>query len=275
MEPLGERSQNDTLLSQATAELKAYADRMVARLAKRHPLPVSVALPSGQYTINGQAITVLPGAAQDLTLHPSRTRPAWASPVVRLRSGAEFRPSQAHQPPPVVGSVDLSATWPVVRGQRASIHTGVRVGGVSRGRLPSERHTPAGGDVGALVSGYWISDYSIDLHVDAAVGRASLAGLGFYCPVDGSTCSTQPSEIPTDLLYVRSQGLQWRAGTGLDFRGFGSWEALGMGLDIAIVQTIGTIPTARILSEGATWTLSDQKWSTLALVPGASISIRQ
>ena len=135
----------------ATAELKAFAERMVTELARRHPLPVSVALPAGQYTINGQSISVLPGQAQDLTLHARRTRPAWASPVVRLRTGAEFRPEQDHAPPPVVSSSDLSATWPVLRGQQASLHLGLRAGVTTSGRVSEQLRAPAGGDIGGMV----------------------------------------------------------------------------------------------------------------------------
>jgi hypothetical protein len=259
----------------ATAELKAYAERMVVRLAKRHPLPVSIALPSGQYTVNGQAITVLPGRAQDLTLHPRRTRSAWASPVVRLRSGAEFRPLQAYQPPPVVGILDLSTTWPVLRGRQASLHAGLRLGGVSGGGLPNDIRAPAGGDVGALASGYWVSDYSIDLHVDAALGVASVAGLSLYCPVDGSSCSPQSPTLPSDLLYVRGKGLQWRAGAGVDFRGFGAWESLGIGMDVAFVRTSGSMRTNWPAYNGGTQILALSSWSTMAFVPGISLSVRQ
>ncbi len=259
----------------ATADLKGYAHRMVDRLAKRHPLPVSVALPSGQYTINGQAITVLPGRSQDLTLHPRRTRSSWASPIVRVRTGAEFRPEQAYQPPPVVGSLDLSSTWPVLRGTRASLHTGIRLGGVSGGALPNEVRAPAGGDIGALLSGYWASDYGIDLHVDAALGAASTAGLGFYCPLDGSDCSTKPSKLPSDLLYTRAQGLQRRVGAGVDFRGLGSWESLGIGLDLAYVRTTGAIDTSWRAPDGSSRTVFHPAWSTVALLPAMSLSIRQ
>lgn len=258
----------------ATAELKAFAERMVTELARRHPLPVSVALPSGQYTINGQSITVLPGQAQDLTLHPRRTRPAWASPVVRLRTGAEFRPEQAHSPPPVVSSSDLSATWPVLRGRQASLHVGLRAGVTTSGRVSDQLRAPAGGDIGGMVSGYWVTDYSMDFHVDAALGRSRVGGVGFECPVDGSACTTEPGTIPTDRLLLRPGGLQWRTGAGLDFRGFGAWESLGLGLDAAIVRTSGSLDATSVSADGTNWTITPPTWTVTAFVPSASISVR-
>ncbi|MBO84787.1 MAG: hypothetical protein CL927_05465, partial [Deltaproteobacteria bacterium] len=225
----------------ATAELKTYAERMVTDLARRHPLPVSVALPSGQYTINGQAITVLPGEAQDLTLHPRRTQPAWASPMLRLRTGGEFRPSQSHGPPPVVSSTDLSATWPLFRGRQASLYAGMRAGVLSGGRLSEQLRAPAGGDIGGMVSGVWVSDYSVEFHVDAALSRARIGGVGFHCPLDGAACTTGSGLAPTDRLFIRGDGLQWRAAAGMDVRGFGNWESLGLGLDLAFVRTTGTV----------------------------------
>ncbi len=258
----------------ATADLKAYAERRVAELAKRHPLPVHVALPAGAYTINGQSITVLPGQAQDLTLHPKRTRPAWASPVIRLRAGAEVRPAQSHFPPPLVAATDFSTTWPVVRGRQASLQLGARVGGVMGRSTDGGTEVPAGGDVGAVLSGVWVSDVNIDLHTDLAFSRASVAGVGFSCPVDGSSCGATSTGAAADTVYLRASGFQWRLTPGLDLRGAGTFEALGVGLECGVVRSGGTLSSKQATIDGSTWALSPAAWSTWSIVPSLSVSIR-
>jgi|GEM_PF-6126199 len=260
----------------ATPELKAYAERRVSELRDRHPLPIQVALPAGAYVVSGQSITVLPGQYQELTLHPRRTRPAWASPLFRLRMGAAFHPDQPHQPPPAAGTLDLIGTWPVLRGRQSALHAGIRAGGVSGATVGDDLSVPVGGDLGVQLSGIWSADIGLDLHADASVGWASQSGIGWACPLDGSACTTTPPEgMPTDLLMQRDQGLQLRGGGGLDLRGLGKAEALGIGLDVAVVRTSGTLDPTTGTTDGLGWSVGTGEWSTLAVAPALSVSVRR
>lgn len=256
----------------ATAALKSYADRQVQALRSSQVLPIEVALPAGAYVVNGESITVLPGRHQDLTLHPRRTRPGWASPIARVAVGATLRGDQPHTPPPLGGSVDLTTTWPVVRGRTGALHAGARAGATRRTTLASGTEVPAGGDLGLQLAGSWVSTIGVELRADASVGWASLSGVGVSCPLDGSACTAEASPSPpADRLVVRTGGLQVRGGVGAELRRFGDLDWLGIGAAVAYVHTRGQLAPSGV--GGAP--LPEVAWTVRGLAPMVTVSVRR
>lgn len=256
-----------------TAELKAYAERKAKELARRQALPIEIALPAGAYTVSNQSVTVLSGQSQSLTLHPRNTRSPLAAPIARVRGGAAFHPEQAHPTARVLGVADLSITWPIWRENASAVHLGPRFGGLAPA---GELGLPAGGDIGLQASAYWFIDRGLDLHVDASVGWASLSGIGWRCPLDGTACTSgDPPAAPTDTLFVRDQGLQLRGTAGLDIRGLGKAEGLGVGVDVGVSRTAGTLSPSTGATDTLAWTLADPTWAVVTVSPGISVSLRR
>jgi len=260
----------------ATAALQVYAEDTARRLMTRQELPIRVALPAGAYTISGQSITVLAGQSQELTLHPRNTRPAGAAPLVRARGGAAVHPSRRLTTPTILGTASVSTSWPVIRDTSAALHAGLRVGGTAPSKLPSGATLPAGADIGLQVSGTYFVRMGLDIHATASAGWASLSGLGWGCPLDGTPCSQDTgSTIPMDTLYLRDQGLQLRGTLGVDLRGIGEADGLGIGLDLGLSHTSGTLKPSTGETDDLTWTLTDPRWAVLAITPGISLSMRR
>lgn len=260
----------------ASAELKAYAERTAQALSKRQPLPVHIALPTGTYLVSGQAVTVLAGQTQEVNLHPKDTRPALASPVMRLHGGAALQPTQAHTAPKVMGAGSVSASWPVWRSTSAALHTGMRLGGLAPARSAGGTRLPAGGELGLQVSAYSFLAIGMDLRVEATVGLASLSGIGWSCPLDRPSCTPRyTGAAPADTLYLRDLGVQARVTAGIDFRGIGRADDLGIGFDLTGARTSGTLPSSSGTTHGLRWSVDDPAWSILSITPGLSLSVRR
>ncbi|MCB9762929.1 MAG: hypothetical protein H6739_24220 [Alphaproteobacteria bacterium] len=228
-------------------ELKRFVDDIALAWTKPQALPVRVALPVGDYRIQGAPVSVQPGSAQTLPLDMSElgsagfaalqvTRVELATGVGALMGSrvANLRPSlelQVALTQPVKGWL-VGVTWDYsvrsysVAGHGTRTHPASFAAGVRLGRE-------------LMISG--------PLALRPAVGyRYGLVpGLAMGC-VDGDTWSCTPLTNDSDealTVYAISRAHVPFAELSVDWRKAGRTTATGFGVRIAYDQVIGRIPS--------------------------------
>jgi hypothetical protein len=254
-------------------ELKKFVDRVALAWRKRNALPARIALPAGEYTVNGHAIKVKAGRENRLVLPMNAlgSRGFAALQVSRLEVSTgtglflsdrvgNLRPGldiQLAATQPLKGwllgaMVDYSVRSYVVEGVGPHINpttftVGVRVG----------KELMIGGPLAFRPSvGYrfgYVPGIEFDCFESAGVYECYDPRETGLREVDAQVYAVGRAHIPFAELAV-------------DWRRAGRTTAAGLGVKIAVEEALGTVPTpatATVLSDGTSirYQTNDPRWS--------------
>ncbi len=251
--------------------LKRFVNRVTLSLKERTALPVVVWLPAGNYLVNGQAVTVLPGqpASLKLPMNALGSRGLAALQVLR---------------------VELSAGFGVFLGERLSnLHPGIETQlGITQplGRVllgltfdkafrsyDVEQHEPAGSPL-AMAAGLRLGTElfvggPLALRPSLGYRYGLLPGLAFACQEADAGLACAPElegAEPASRFYAVAPFHAAYGELSADYRQGGRANALGIGVRFALEGVFGSAPSS---SEGHLYDESKNQVQAIRITDGA------
>ena len=227
-------------------DLKKFSNQQALRLREKTPLPVRIAVPVGEYRVNGHPVTVAAGEISELALPMAAlgARGLAALQVTRLEICTGFDVFLGQRVdnlyPGLV--VQIALTQPIARallGVTAE-HTFRNYSVDSYG----SRSDPAGGSVGVRLAMEIFLSGPFVLRPGIGYRYGLLPGVRYDCLTDGSQLSCSSPDLndsDTQLYGVARVHIPY-AELAIDYREGGRTNALGMGLRFAIDQNFGSLP---------------------------------
>lgn len=266
------------------ADLKRLVNKVSLDLRERTPLPARVALPGGDYLVNGQVVTVVPGGTTDLRLAMDQlgARGIAALQVTRLEVAAGmsvlFGERVANLHPGGVG--ELALTQPV-----GPLLIGVLGQYDLRGYTAAQGQdasSPYAWSAGARVGTELILGGPLAVRPSMGVRYGMVPGIAFACTGDvGSLACVPPGDGEPDLsVYAVGRAVTPFVELSVEYREAGRTTALGTGVKAVVEQNLGTVdPSAGALvfddPDGTPlqWDATPTTWSATGVRLLANLSI--
>lgn len=269
-------------------DLKRLINKVSLQVRERTVLPTRIALPAGEYLVNGESVTVTPGQTGEVRLGLDQigSRGLAALQVTRLEIssglGVLFGDRVANLHPAAV--FELSLTQPV-----GPLLVGV-VGdydlrGYSAGN-GRDGENPLAWSAGVRVGHELVLGGPLGLRPSAGLRYGMVPGIGFGCADGGGGDSGDIACVPLSdevaELEIYAVGRAWTpfAELSLEYREAGRTTALGAGVKAVIDHSFGSVasPGEAALfddSDGATQTFTAEPavWSATGIRLLANLSI--
>ncbi len=254
-------------------ELKKFVDRVALAWRKRNALPVRIALPAGDYLVNGHPISVHAGrdARLVLPMNALGSRGFAALQVSRLEVSTGtglFLSNRVENLRPGL-DLQLAVTQPIKGWLVGAIVDYSVRSYVVEGIGP--RVNPSAFTVGARVGRELMIGGPLAFRPSIGYRYGYVPGIAFDCFEAGGTytCAdpreTGRQEVDAQVYAVGRAHIPF-VELAVDWRRAGRTTATGLGVKVAVEEALGTVPTpatATVLSDGAEirYETADPRWS--------------
>ncbi len=227
------------------ADLKQLINKLSLHLRERTPLPTRIALPDGEYLINGVAVTVTAGQDTVLPLDMGElgARGLAALQVTRLEisGGTSVLFGERVENLRPGGALDLSLTQPIgplLIGVVGAYDIRDYTAGASR-----TASSPTAVSGGLRVGREFVLGGPLGVRPSIGVRYGLVPGIGFAChSADNSYTCVPIGEAPGEIeIYAVGRSFAPFAELSVEYREAGRTTALGMGVKAVVEQHIGSV----------------------------------
>jgi hypothetical protein len=266
------------------ADLKRLINKVSLAARDRTDLPARLALPAGDYLVNGVAVTVPAGTTTPVLLDLPHLgdRGLAALQVTRLEVSAgtsvlfgdrvdNLRPG---------GAFELALTQPLGPVLLGVVGTyDLRTYGAGGSRNDLDPHSFGGGlRVGREI----VVGGPLGVRPSVGVRYGLVPGIGLGCNADGDTFTCAPlGDTPTEVeIYAVGRAVIPYAELSVEYREAGRTTALGAGVKAAVEQYVGTVasPGDAVLFDASTdadllpYRATPATWSATGIRLSATLS---
>lgn len=263
-------------------ELKRLVNRLALQLREPQRLPVTVALPAGDYLVNGAPLTVTAGQRGELALGldqlGARGMAALQVPRLEVAVGTQMLFGERVSNLSPGGVLELAYTHPVgpllvgalLDGQLRAYNGGYGAG------APPRVVDPRAGSVGLKVGQEVSIGGPVALRPALGARYGWVPGIALDCfGSETALACGDPGKTPPDArVYATGTAVAPFLEVAAEYREAGRTTALGLGVKATVEELIGRVPAAGSAVDDATgqpldWTADTVPW----LATGVRLSV--
>ncbi|MCP4810432.1 MAG: tetratricopeptide repeat protein [Proteobacteria bacterium] len=266
-------------------DLKRFVDQMALEWTKPQVLPIRIALPAGEYLVQGERVLLEPGlgveTALDLSMGSLGESGFAALQVTRAEVSTGVGLYLGDRTAPLGPSleVQLGVTQPI-KGILAGVVVDYSLRSYNVDGFGAVRH-PATYTLGVRLGKELMVSGPLAVRPGLGYRYGYLPGIPFECidEASGVACAP-PDELDRDpdiMVYAVGRAHIPFAELSVDWRRAGRTTATGLGVRVVVDQAFGFVPspgTATVSGDGTTieYTTADPAWTSTAIRMMANFS---